>query len=195
MADTAVNGLGINSVALSAPSFGLISSQLQNGITYAPGALNALNLSPGVNTTPGQLNAFSAVWGGLYNDPSAGRPARINQWNIALQRQVTKDTSIEAAYVGNRGVWEQSNSLVSLNAITPAILAALRYRSHERGDQNFADFADRVRGGEGGRLSRCLAPRSRQPPPSRRVCGRSPSTAPCRRSSSIRATAGMTRCR
>ncbi|MGA7235363.1 MAG: hypothetical protein WBY44_06775, partial [Bryobacteraceae bacterium] len=49
----------------------------------------------------------------------------VNQWNIALQRQLSKDMTIEAAYVGNRGVWEPSNSLVSLNAITPARLHAL----------------------------------------------------------------------
>jgi hypothetical protein len=76
-----------------------------------------------VNTTPGQLNTFSSVWGGLYNDPNAGRPARINQWNIALERQLSKSMSIQAAYVGDRGVWEQANSLVSLNSITPAVLA------------------------------------------------------------------------
>jgi hypothetical protein len=119
-----LNGLGYNSVQQSAPSFGLVSSQFQNGIVYNPASLSTLNLNPGVNTTAGQLNTFSAVWGGLYNDPGAGRPARINQWNVALQRQVTKDISIEAAYVGNRGVWELSNGLVSLNAITPAALKA-----------------------------------------------------------------------
>jgi hypothetical protein len=117
-----LNGLGYNSVQQSAASFGLVSSQFSNGIVYNPSALSTLNLSPGVNTVAGQLNNFSSVWGGLYNDPNAGRPARINQWNVALQRQLTKDMSIEAAYVGNRGVWEPSNGLVNLNAITPATL-------------------------------------------------------------------------
>jgi hypothetical protein len=117
-----LNGLGYNSVQTSAPSFGLVSSQFQNGIVYSPAALSTLNLNPGVNTTAGQLNTFSSVWGGLYNDPGAGRPARVNQWNVALQRQVAKDVSVEAAYVGNRGVWELSNGLVNLNAITPARL-------------------------------------------------------------------------
>jgi hypothetical protein len=119
-----LNGLGYNSVQTSAPSFGLVSSQFQNGIVYSPAALSTLNLNPGINTTAGQLNTFSSVWGGLYNDPGAGRPARINQWNIALQRQLAKDVSIEAAYVGNRGVWELSNGLVNLNAITPGRLKA-----------------------------------------------------------------------
>jgi hypothetical protein len=98
---------------------------LSSGIVYNPAQLTTQNLSPGVNTVAGQLNSFSSVWGGLYNDPEAGRPARINQWNVALQRQLTKDMSIEAAYVGNRGVWEPSNGLVALNAITPARLKAL----------------------------------------------------------------------
>jgi hypothetical protein len=119
-----LNGLGYNSVQQSAPGFGLVSSRFQDGIVYNPASLHTLNLTPGVNTVPGQLNTFSNVWGGLYIDPGAGRPARINQWNIALQRQLTKDMSIEAAYVGNRGVWELSNGLVNLNAITPARLAA-----------------------------------------------------------------------
>jgi hypothetical protein len=118
-----LNGLGLNSVQASAPSFGLVSSQFSSGIIYSPAQLTALNLSPGVNTTPGQLNTFSSVWGGLYNDPNAGRPARINQWNIALERQLSKSMSIQAAYVGDRGVWEQANNLLSLNSITPAVLA------------------------------------------------------------------------
>ena len=119
-----LNGLGYNSVSQSATSFGLLSSQFSNGIVYNPSVLSTLNLNPGVNTVAGQLNNFSAVWGGLWNSPEAGRPARINQWNVALQRQLTKDMSIEAAYVGNRGVWEPSNGLVNLNAITPGMLAA-----------------------------------------------------------------------
>ena len=119
-----LNGLGLNSVQASAPSFGLVSSQFSNGIVYSPSQLTSLNLNPGVNTVAGQLNTFSSVWGGLYNDPNAGRPARINQWNIALERQLSKSTSIQAAYVGDRGVWEQANNLESLNSITPAVLAS-----------------------------------------------------------------------
>jgi hypothetical protein len=120
-----LNGLGYNSIQTSAPSFGLISSQFRNGIVYDPASLHTLNLNPGVNTVGSNLNTFSAVWGGLYYDPGAGRPARINSWDVTLQRQLTKDMVIEASYVGNRGVWEPSNSLVSLNAITPARLQAL----------------------------------------------------------------------
>src|SRR5262249_46313782 len=52
-------------------------------------------------------------------DPNAGRPPRMNQWNIALQREITGNLIVEAAYVGNRGVWFVANSLVDWNAITP----------------------------------------------------------------------------
>jgi hypothetical protein len=120
-----LNGLGYNSIQSSAPGFGQINSQLANGLVYNPAALSQLNLSPGINTVAGQINNFSSVWGGLYIDPNGGRPARINNWDIALQRQLTKDITIEAAYVGNRGVWEPSNSLVNLNAISSARLKAL----------------------------------------------------------------------
>jgi hypothetical protein len=44
----------------------------------------------------------------------------MNQWNIALQREITRDLLVEAAYVGNRGVWFLSNSLVDLNPQLPA---------------------------------------------------------------------------
>jgi len=48
----------------------------------------------------------------------------VNQWNISLQREITTNLAIEAAYVGNRGVWLQANALNNLNAITPARLLA-----------------------------------------------------------------------
>ena len=50
---------------------------------------------------------------------NAGRPPRINQWNIALQRELTANMSVEAAYVGNRGVWLQQGGSWDLNALTP----------------------------------------------------------------------------
>jgi hypothetical protein len=46
------------------------------------------------------------------------------QWNIGLQREITKDLVLEAAYVGNRGAWEQANSLIDLNGLTAQRIAA-----------------------------------------------------------------------
>lgn len=50
-------------------------------------------------------------------DQNAGKPARIFTWSIGFQREVSKDVVVEAAYVGNRGAYEQSN-ISQLNAIT-----------------------------------------------------------------------------
>ena len=52
-----------------------------------------------------------------------GRPPRVSQYNIALQREIIRGMTLEAAYVGNRGAWLQG-SLYSYNSVTPAILAA-----------------------------------------------------------------------
>ena len=115
-------GLGFNSVTNST-GFGYNVSQFKNGIQYNPSVLYEATLNPGVAPAPGSLSAAPA-WAAQYRDPNGGRPARINQWNISLQRQLSKDMSIEAAYVGNRGVWEEARGLVSLNAIQPGVLAS-----------------------------------------------------------------------
>ena len=57
-------------------------------------------------------------------DPNAGRPARQYQWSAGLQREVYKDLVVEAAYVGNRGIWWQAPGLVNYNAISAERLAA-----------------------------------------------------------------------
>jgi hypothetical protein len=57
-------------------------------------------------------------------DPNAGRPARQYQWSVGLQREIFRDLVAEAEYVGNRGIWWESNGQVNLNAITPARLKA-----------------------------------------------------------------------
>jgi hypothetical protein len=120
---TPVAGLGINAVTNST-GYGFAVSQLQNGIKYDPAQLYTASLSPGVAPLPGSLAAAPA-WGPQFRDPDGGRPARINQWNLSLQRQLTKDMSLEAAYVGNRGVWEEARNLMSINAISPARFQAL----------------------------------------------------------------------
>jgi hypothetical protein len=54
-------------------------------------------------------------------DRNSGRPPRIFQWSIGLQREITHNLVIEAAYVGNRGVWWTAPLLATFNynALTP----------------------------------------------------------------------------
>lgn len=49
-------------------------------------------------------------------DPNAGRPSRIYQWNISVQREITRTLVIEASYVANRGVWQPAAAMVDHNA-------------------------------------------------------------------------------
>ena len=67
-------------------------------------------------------------------DRNSGRPSRVIQWNISLQREVIKDVVVEAAFVGNHGVWEANGSsqgfynanvgnLINYDAVSPAVLA------------------------------------------------------------------------
>src|SRR5207248_2179336 len=56
-------------------------------------------------------------------DANAGRPPRQNQWSIGIEREITRDLVVEAAYVGNRGVWWASPQLLDINAVTSQILA------------------------------------------------------------------------
>jgi hypothetical protein len=41
--------------------------------------------------------AASPAWGPQWMDPNAGRPSRFNQWNIALQWQLTQNMTIDRA--------------------------------------------------------------------------------------------------
>ena len=118
-----INGLGYTTISPgNNPQFGLAYSQLQDGIVYNPGALHVFNLDPGINQPAGTLGNPSAS--AITYDPSGARPTRVSQWNITVQRKLTANMSLEAAYVGNRGVWEQQGGLVNPNAVTPTILKA-----------------------------------------------------------------------
>jgi hypothetical protein len=117
------NGLGYTTISPgNNPQFGYAYSQLQSGIIYSPSALHVVNLNPGINSPVGALGSPSAS--AITYDPSGARPTRVNQWNVTLQRKLSSSMSIEAAYVANRGVWEQQGGLVNPNAVTPAILKA-----------------------------------------------------------------------
>jgi hypothetical protein len=116
--------------SFSAPGYGLPVTQLQNGNPFAPGnpSGNAPIVWPDFSphypgsfggTTPPQ-SPFISI------DRNAGRPPRILQWSIGLQREVARNLVVEAAYVGNRGVWWTAPLLATqnYNALTPEGLKA-----------------------------------------------------------------------
>jgi hypothetical protein len=122
----ALLGVGFNQLAFTSPSYGTAGVVLKNGLQYDHSQLYIATLNPGLVPTPGQLNSPN-----YYIDPNAGRPPRIAQWSFGIQRQLSSNILVEAAYVGNRGAWESaangifaSNTAVNLNAINPATLTA-----------------------------------------------------------------------
>jgi hypothetical protein len=56
-------------------------------------------------------------------DPNAGRPSRILQWNVSLQREITRNLVVEASYVANRGVWQSNGSMSTFNNVSEQLLA------------------------------------------------------------------------
>ncbi len=115
-------GVGYNSITWTR-GFGQTVSRFQDGLKYNIADLYVATFDPGVRPSAGQLDVPPA-WGPQMKDPNGGRPARVNQWNLAAQFDLTRDMSLEVAYVGNRGIWEEARALISINAIHPGTLQA-----------------------------------------------------------------------
>lgn len=113
--------LRMGSNALFGPSstYGAAISQLQNGPPIVPPALQWPDFYAGqAPISPGApfLNGF---------DQHAGYPPRQVMWSIGIQRELSQNLSLDISYVGNRGVWWNSDgALNDPNHVTPAILAA-----------------------------------------------------------------------
>ena len=119
-----INGMGYTTLSPGGnPQFGYAYSQFKDGIVYNLSDLYKINLDPGINSPKGALGSPSASV--ITYDPTGARPSRVNSWTVGLQRQLSKDMTIEASYVGNRGVWEQTSGMVRPNVITPARFKAL----------------------------------------------------------------------
>jgi hypothetical protein len=102
------------------PAYGDAATFLTDGNPYAPGNRFGnpaifwpdfrpnypLEVAPGVRppTSP-----FISV------DRHSGRPPRIFQWSIGVQREITRNLVVEAAYVANRGVWWTAPLLATQN--------------------------------------------------------------------------------
>jgi hypothetical protein len=116
-------GVGFNTVSLTSPAFGTPAFRMVNGMQYDRSLLTDASLNPGLVPNPGQINSP-----GYYLDRNGGRPSRILQWNIGIQREVLRGLIVEAAYVGNRAGWVSVNgwggtTVPNMNAIPPATYA------------------------------------------------------------------------
>jgi len=97
-------------------NFGGAITQLKNGPPVTP-------VWP--NYDPGQAPVSPGATFMTSFDRHAGYPPRQVMWSVGIQRELTKDLSLEVAYVGNRGVWwNAGGTLTDPNRVTPAILKA-----------------------------------------------------------------------
>lgn len=107
-------GFGFNTIPFSTPAFGAAALNFKDGLNYNRDDLFALNINPGIRPSPGQINNPP-----VHIDRNGGRPPRVNNWVLNIQREVTRDLVVELAYVANRGVWYEAVGLVDLNANSP----------------------------------------------------------------------------
>jgi len=101
-------------------AYGAAAGLLRDGDPFGPGnrfgnpVVKWPNFSPQypVPAAPGVIPPASPF---VSIAPNAARLPRTLQWSIGFQRQITANTVVDAAYVGNRGAWWTSPLLSSLN--------------------------------------------------------------------------------
>jgi len=116
-------GMGFNTINFTSPGNGVEAGVLSSPLVYNNSDLYGASYNPGLLVTPNAAvqSAPSVL------DPNGGRPPRINQWNISVQREVGKDFVLEGSYVGNRAAWLNANNLINYNAYPPSLITGMGY--------------------------------------------------------------------
>jgi hypothetical protein len=126
-------GTGSSVASASTPAFGQVVGLLQNGIPSNV-SIQWPSFSPNAGQAPGAVVAPPTLL-----DPNAGRPMRLLQWNFTVQRELSRDMVVKAAYVGNRGVWEEegtTSTLAPLNAVSQQTLRSLGFNDFSSAAQS-----------------------------------------------------------
>jgi hypothetical protein len=126
---TADNGIqtrsvtSVNRVTSSAFAQSPLPNGLAGGIPLSYSRIAWPNFNPSnfpVVAVPGTPGAAP----GVSIDRNAGYPSKSYQWSVGVQREILRNLLVDAAYVGNRGVWLPSNGVVNYNGISPQTLLA-----------------------------------------------------------------------
>ncbi|MEO8593514.1 MAG: TonB-dependent receptor [Candidatus Solibacter sp.] len=118
-------GTGYDTITYSVTRSGAsaLPNGLAGGVPVDTSLFAATLHQPGALPTKNPITGLSNLNTPTYYDPALGRPPRVSQYNIALQREVIRNMTVEAAWVGNRGAWLQGN-MNPVNSVTQAILAS-----------------------------------------------------------------------
>jgi len=124
---TADNGIQSRSVTSVNQVFSTAWAQapmtLATGVPLTYAQIAWPNFNPSnfpVVAVPGTPGAAPAAW----IDRNAGYPSKSYQWSVGVQREIVRNLVVNAAFVGNRGVWLPSTGAVNYNANTPQALLA-----------------------------------------------------------------------
>ena len=87
-----------------------------NGVNFDVGKLELRHPAPAIPVFPATFgfpipqNSFSAPVGGNYINPELVSPY-VQSWSLGIQRQLTKDITLEVRYVGNKSthMWHRQN--------------------------------------------------------------------------------------
>jgi len=87
-----------------------------NGVNFPAGSLDLRAPAPAIPVFPATFgfpiaqNVFSAPVGGNYINPDLVSPY-VQNWSLGIQRQLTKDITLEVRYVGNKSthMWHRQN--------------------------------------------------------------------------------------
>jgi hypothetical protein len=121
---------GWNTFNFESPAYGEPGAMLRDGLEYDRNELSRVNNDPGIRPTPGQIDS-PPQW----IHPDAGKPPKLNQWSISVQRELTSDLVVDLAYVGNRGSGFTANNLLNLNGNTEDRLRSFGLDIHNPADQ------------------------------------------------------------
>jgi Carboxypeptidase regulatory-like domain/TonB dependent receptor-like, beta-barrel len=124
--EAGLNGSAGDFYVINPAAYGASAGDLRYGDPLGPGnhygnpVLKWPDFSPHypVPAAPGVIPPSSPF---VSIAPNAGRLPRMFQWSVGFQRELTSNLVVEAAYVGNRGVWWVGPLLAGLNynALTP----------------------------------------------------------------------------
>ena len=104
----------INSISTPTLPNGFDDFRLQDGVPVSKYNPVVATSDPSAGFAPGTVNTNLAT----FVDPNGGRPDRTYQWNISIQREITRNFVFEAAYVGNRNVWASTTGFQDFNAVS-----------------------------------------------------------------------------